>query len=103
MLSGCYTIPRHYNNDSEVVYYEPMPEPPIIIIDPPPPPPRPILIGVPVVNPTQPRERQQDLPNNNSSSYSKRDPLQGNHNRGGIDPKPVPPVRITEQKDRGHE
>jgi hypothetical protein len=103
VLSGCYTIPRHYNNNSEVVYYEPIPEPPILIVGPPPPPPpstRPVLIGTPVVDPSQPRGGQQDLQNNNGSSYGKRDPLQGGNNRGSGTINTLPPVRTPVQKDR---
>lgn len=101
-LSGCYTVPRHYTQQVEIIYYIPV-EPPYTpepIIDYPPPPQSP-LVNYPLPNEiNQPRDRQPEKPHD---SYHQRDPLQGGNDRRGSEPKTDPPVRNPEQKDRGHE
>jgi hypothetical protein len=98
-LTGCYTVPRHYSYQVEVIYYVPVdpPYPPEPIIDYPPPPPSPPIYYPPTgTNPHRDR-----LPEKPRDSYEQRDPLQGGSNRGDGTIKPVPPVRTPVQKDRG--
>ena len=101
-LSGCYTVPRHYTQQVEIIYYIPV-EPPYTsepIIDYPPPPQSPSVIYPPPIEINQPRNRQPEKP---KDSYNQRDPLQGGSHRdiGGI--KTDPPVRNPVAKDRGHQ
>jgi len=97
-LSGCYTIPRHYSYQEEIVYYPNPPEPPPYYYPDPPMPPPPIYYPPVPEQPNQPRERQPEPP---KDSYNTRDPLQGGNNRGSGEIKTDPPVRTPEQKDRG--
>lgn len=97
-LSGCYTIPRHYSTQVEVIYYVPI-EPPYTpepIIDYPPPPQSPSVNYPPPVDNNPPRNRQPEKP---KDSYDQRDPLQGGSNRGSGEIKTDPPVRTPEHKD----
>lgn len=97
-LSGCYTVPRHYNHEV-IIYYVPVdpPYPPEPTIDYPPPPPSP-----PVYYPPTGSNPQRDrLPEKPKDSYQQRDPLQGGSKRGDGTINTVPPVRTPEQKNRG--
>jgi len=99
-LTGCYTVPRHYTQQVEIIYYVPV-EPPYTrepIIDYPPPPQSPSVIYPPPIEINQPRNSQPEKPND---SYRERDPLQGGDHRGNDEIKTYPPVRTPEQKDRG--
>jgi len=98
-LSGCYTVPRHYTQQVEIIYYIPV-EPPYTnepIIDYPPPPQSPSVIYPPPIEINQPRNRQPEKPNN---SYRERDHLQGGSNRVSGEIRTDPPVRNPVQKDR---
>jgi hypothetical protein len=98
-LTGCYTVPRHYAPQVEVIYYVPVepPYPPEPIIDYPPPPPSPPVYYPPSTDPNPQRDR---IPEKPKDSYGKRDPLQGGEHRGGGNTKTLPPVRTPAQKDR---
>jgi len=100
-LNGCYTIPHHFADDEEVVYYPPIepyiPDPIIIVIDYPPPLPSP-PINLPAPERNLPKDRQPEKP---KDSYDSRDPLQGGSGRGSGEINIVPPVRTPERKDRG--
>ena len=101
-LSGCYTVPRHYTQQVEIIYYIPV-EPPYTpepIIDYPPPPQSPSVNYPPPNEINQPRNRQPEKP---KDSYDRRDPLQGGPNRGSGEIKTDPPVRNPVEKDRGHQ
>jgi hypothetical protein len=99
-LTGCYTVPRHYTQQVEIIYYVPV-EPPYApdpIIDYPPPPPSPPVYYSPAPEPpNQPKDRQPEKPRD---SYNQRDPLQGGDHRGSGETKTDPPVRNPVQKDR---
>ena len=98
VLSGCYTVPRHYTQQVEIIYYVPVEPPysPDLIVYPPPPPSPPVYYPPPIdIN--QPRDRQPEKP---KDSYRERDPLQGGSDRDRGSVKTDPPVRNPEQKDR---
>jgi len=99
-LSGCYTVPRHYTQQVEVIYYVPIEQPysPGPIIDYPPPPPSPSVYYPPTTDTNPQRDR---IPKKPKDSYGQRDPLQGGDNRGSGEIKTDPPVRAPEQKDQG--
>ena len=98
-LGGCYTIPRHYSQQVEVIYYAPIDtlyEPdPIVYPEPPPSP----SVHYPPSTDTNPQRDR--LPVKPKDSYGQRDPLQGGSNRGSVEIKTDPPVRAPEQKDQG--
>jgi hypothetical protein len=98
-LTGCYTVPRHYSYQVEVIYYVPVdpPYPPEPIIDYPPPPPGPPIYNPP---PTDTNPQRDKFPEKPKDSYGQRDPLQGGSNRGDGTINTLPPVRTTVQKDR---
>jgi hypothetical protein len=100
-LTGCYTIPRHYTQQVEVVGHTPVdtlfrPEPIIY----PEPPPSPSVYYPPTTDTNPQRDR---IPEKPKDSYGQRDPLQGgsDRDRGGI--KTDPPVRNPVEKDRGQQ
>lgn len=98
-LTGCYTVPRHYSQQVEVIYYVPVEPPysPDPIIDYPPPPPSPPVYYPPTTVTNPQRDR---IPEKPKDSYQQRDPLQGGSNRGDGTINTVPPVRTPVQKDR---
>ena len=98
-LTGCYTIPRHYSRQVEVVDYTPVdtlyrPDPIVY----PEPPPSPSVYYPPTTDTNPQRDR---IPKKPKDSYGQRDPLQGGDNRGSGEIKTDPPVRAPEQKDQG--
>ena len=99
-LTGCYTVPRHYTQQVEIIYYVPVEPPysPDPIIDYPPPPPSPPVYYPPSTGTNPQRDR---LPEKPKDSYGTRDPLQGGNHRGGGEINTVPPVRNPERNDRG--
>ena len=101
-LTGCYTVPRHYTQQVEIIYYVPVEPPysPDPIIDYPPPPPSPHVYYPPSTGTNPQRDRQPEKPQN---SYGPRDPLQGGDHRGSGEIKTDPPVRNPERKDTGRQ
>lgn len=98
-FAGCYTVPRHLAKEEIIIYYY---EPEYVYIEPVggpwPVPDPPTHITNPIINnPSPPRDRQPEKPQDN---YGKRDPLQGGDHRdpGGI--KTYPPVKTPKQNDR---
>ena len=59
-LTGCYTVPRHYTQQVEIIYYVPVEPPysPDPVIDYPPPPPSPPVYDPPAPVVTRPHDRQ---------------------------------------------
>ena len=101
-ITGCYTVPRHYTQQVEVIYYVPVDPPysPDPIIDYPEPPPSP-PVYYPPSNDTNPQRDR--IPEKPKDSYGQRDPLKGGDHRGKGEINPVPPVRTSEQKNRGQQ
>ena len=102
VLNGCYTVPRHYTQHVEIIYYVPVEPPysPDPIIDYPPPPPSPPVYYPPSTGTNPQRDR---LPEKPKDSYGTRDPLQGGNHRGSGEINTVPPVRTPERKDKGRQ
>lgn len=102
VLSGCYTIPRHYNHNTQeiIIIHDPGPPPPPDYYYPPVPPSPPVYYPVEPEQSNPPRNRKPEKP---QDSYQQRDPLQGGSQRGSGEIKTDPPVRNPQQKDRGHE
>lgn len=98
VLTGCYTIPRHYSEQVEIIYYVPVDPPysPDPIIDYLPPPPSPSIYYPPSTENNPDRNRTPEKP---KDSYGQRDPLQGGSKRGNGTIMTEPPVRTPVKKN----